>query len=183
MNPLLDFSGLPRFTAIRPEHVQPAIEQLIAEGRAAVAAAVADTARPTWDTFVRPLDDANERLSRAWGQVSHLNLVMNSPELRDAYNTMLPVLTEYYTEMGQDERLYAKYKAIRASSEYSQLSEARKKTLENELRDFRLSGAELPEAEKARFKTLQEELSTVSSRFNDNVLDPMSTSSPACPMT
>lgn len=171
MNPLLDFSGLPRFTSVRAEHVQPAIEQLIAEGRAAVEAAVAETTPPTWDNFVRPLDDAGERLSRAWGQVSHLNAVMNSPELRDAYNAMLPVLTQYYTELGQDERLYTKYKAIGASSEYSQLSAAQKKTLENELRDFRLSGAELPEAEKARFKALQEELSTLSSRFNDNVLD------------
>lgn len=171
MNPLLDFSGLPRFNSVRAEHVQPAIEQLIAEGRAAVEAAVAETAPPTWDNFVRPLDDAGERLSRAWGQVSHLNAVMNSPELRDAYNAMLPVLTQYFTELGQDERLYAKYKAIRDSSEYSQLSDAQKKTLENELRDFRLSGAELPEAEKARFKALQEELSMVSSRFNDNVLD------------
>jgi len=171
MNPLLDFSGLPRFNAIRAEHVQPAIEQLMAEGRAAVEAAVAQTVPPTWDNFVRPLDDAGERLSRAWGQVSHLNLVMNSPELRDVYNAMLPVLTQYYTEQGQDERLYAKYKAIRAGSEYSQLSAAQKKTLENELRDFRLSGAELPEAEKARFKAVQEELSTGSSRFNDNVLD------------
>ncbi|MBL8515401.1 MAG: M3 family metallopeptidase [Betaproteobacteria bacterium] len=171
MNPLLDFSGLPRFNAVRAEHVQPAVEQLIIEGRAAVEAAVVETTPPTWDNFVRPLDDAGERLSRAWGQVSHLNAVMNSPELRDAYNAMLPVLTQYYTELGQDERLYAKYKALRASSEYSQLSDAQKKTLENELRDFRLSGAELPEAEKARFKALQEELSTLSSRFNDNVLD------------
>jgi oligopeptidase A len=171
MNPLLDFSGLPRFNAVRAEHVQPAIEQLIAEGRAAVETAVAQTEAPTWDNFVRPLDDAGERLSRAWGQVSHLNAVMNSPELRDVYNVMLPVLTQYYTELGQDERLYAKYKAIRAGSEYSQLSEAQKKTLENELRDFRLSGAELSEADKARFKALQEEQSSVSSRFNDNVLD------------
>ncbi len=171
MNPLLDFSGLPRFNSIRAEHVQPAIEQLIAEGHAAVEAAAADTTPAIWDSFVRPLDDANERLSRAWGQVSHLNAVMNSPELRDVYNAMLPVLTQYYTELGQDERLYAKYKALRASGDYSHLSDAQKTTLEHELRDFRLSGAELPEAEKARFMALQEELSTVSSRFNDNVLD------------
>ena len=102
MNPLLDFSDLPRFSDIRPEHVAPAIDQLIAEGRATIERLAAQDSAPTWESFVEPLDDANERLGRAWSQVSHLNAVVNSPELRDAYNTALPKVTQYFAEQGQD---------------------------------------------------------------------------------
>ncbi|HEX9181270.1 MAG TPA: M3 family metallopeptidase, partial [Burkholderiales bacterium] len=171
MNPLLDFSGLPRFAEITPEHVTPAVEQLLADNRALVAQVEADTAPPTWDGFVQPLEDANERLARAWGQVSHLNAVMNSPELREVYNGNLPVITEYYTELGQNQTLFAKFRQLRASPEFAKLSPARKRIVENELRDFRLGGAELPEAERARFKEVQEELATLSSKFSDNLLD------------
>src|SRR4051794_5279000 len=97
-NPLLDFSALPRFGAITPAHVEPAIEELIANGRAAVARLGASPSNPTWESFVEPLDDANERLSRAWAQVSHLNAVMNTPALRDAYNAALPKVTQYFSE-------------------------------------------------------------------------------------
>jgi oligopeptidase A len=171
MNPLLDFSGLPRFADIRPEHVAPAVEQLLAENRALVARLLADANAPTWDGFMQPLDDANERLSRAWGQVGHLNAVMNSPELREVYNANLPKVTQYYAELGQNHGLYEKVKAIRNSSAYPALSDARKQIIEHELRDFRLGGAELPEAQKARFLEIQEALSTLSSKFSDNVLD------------
>jgi oligopeptidase A len=171
MNPLLDFSGLPRFGAIAPAHVKPAIEALIAEGRSVIERLASSSAQATWDSFVRPLDDANERLSRAWGQVSHLNAVMNSPELREAYNGMLPAVTQYYAEIGQDERLFARFKQIRASDEYERLTAEQKKALENELRDFRLGGAELPPAQKERFLELQEQQAAASSRFNDNLLD------------
>ena len=174
MNPLLDFSGLPRFGEIQPAHVQPAVEALIAENRALVERLVADDAvssiAPTWDNFVRPLDDANERLSRAWGQVGHMNAVVNTPELREAYNAMLPAVTQYFAELGQDDRLFRGYKAIR-DSEFDTLGAAQRQSLENELRDFRLSGAELPADKKARYLALKEELASLSSRFNDNVLD------------
>ena len=170
-NPLLDFAGLPRFAEIRPEHVEPAITQLLAENRALVANLMADETPPTWDNFMQPLDNANERLSRAWGQVGHLNAVMNSPELREVYNANLPKVTQYYAELGQNLGLYNKVKAIRNGAEYDSLKTARKKILENELRDFRLGGAELPDEKKARFLTLQEELSTLSSQFSDNLLD------------
>ena len=126
MNPLLDFSGLPRFAEIRPEHVTPAVEQLLAENRALVARLLADPAEPTWDNFMQPLDDANERLSRAWGQVGHLNAVMNSPELREVYNANLPTVTQYYAELGQNVGLFNKVKAIRNSAGYAALSDARK---------------------------------------------------------
>ncbi len=171
MNPLLDFSGLPRFAEIRPEHVAPAVEQLLSENRALVSRLLADPAPPTWESFMQPMDDANERLSRAWGQVGHLNAVMNSPELREVYNANLPKVTQYYAELGQNLGLFNKVKAIRNSAGYPALSDARKQIIENELRDFRLGGAELPDAQKARFLAIQEALSTLSSKFSDNVLD------------
>ena len=171
MNPLLDFSGLPRFAEIKPEHVAPAIEQLLNENRALITRLLADDSLPTWDAFVRPMEDANERLGRAWGPVGHLNAVMNSPELRDAYNSTLPKITAYYAELGQNLALFQKFKALRNSPEFAGLSAARKKIIENELRDFRLGGAELPDDKKARYLAVQERQSELSSRFSDNILD------------
>ncbi len=171
MNPLLDFSGLPRFAEIKPEHVAPAIEQLLDENRALISRLLADDSLPTWDTFVRPMEDANERLGRAWGPVGHLNAVMNSPELRDAYNSTLPKITAYYAELGQNLALFQKFKALRNSPEFAGLSAARKKIIENELRDFRLGGAELPDDKKTRYLAVQERQSELSSRFSDNILD------------
>ena len=171
MNPLLDFTGLPRFAEIKPEHVAPAIEQLLAENRALIARLLSDSAQPTWQNFVVPMEDANERVSRAWGPVGHLNAVMNSPELREVYNATLPKITQYYAELGQNLALFVKFKALRNSTEFAGLSAARKKIIENELRDFRLGGAELPDAQKARYLQIQERLAELSSRFSDNLLD------------
>ena len=171
MNPLLDFTGLPRFAQIKPEHVAPAIDQLLEENRALVARLLADSEQPTWQNFVVPMEDANERMSRAWGPVGHLNAVMNSPELREVYNATLPKITQYYAELGQNLALFGKFKALRNSPEFAGLSAARKKIIENELRDFRLGGAELPDAQKARYLEIQERLSELSSRFSDNLLD------------
>jgi oligopeptidase A len=168
-NPLLDFSGLPRFAEIESGHVAPAIDELLAQGRAAVAA-VTDAA-PTWEAFVAPLEDANERIGRAWGQVSHLHAVMDSPALREAYNANLQKITQYWTELGQNEALFGKYKALHASAEFSSLNSARKKIVENAVRDFRLSGAELAADKKARFAAIQEELAKLSAKFSENVLD------------
>ena len=168
-NPLLDFSGLPRFAEIEPAHVAPAIDELLAQGRAAVAA-VSD-APPTWDAFVTPLEDANEKIGRAWGQVSHLHAVMDTPALREAYNASLPKITQYWTELGQNEALFAKYKALQASKEFASLNGSRKKIVENAVRDFRLSGAELSAEKKARFAAIQEEMAKLSAKFSENVLD------------
>ena len=170
-NPLLDFSGLPRFTDIQPAHVGPAVDALLTENRALVACLAADPATPSWANFVAPLEDANERLSRAWGQVSHLHSVLDGPELREAYNAKLPEITQYYAELGQHEGLYAKFKAIAASPDYAKLSPAQKKIVDNELRDFRLGGAELPADKKARFMAIQEELAKLSAKFEENLLD------------
>ncbi|MDH4215556.1 MAG: M3 family metallopeptidase [Gallionella sp.] len=171
MNPLLDFTGLPRFAEIKPEHVAPAIDQLLAENRALIARLLGDRAPPTWQNFVVPMEDANERLSRAWGPVGHLNAVMNSAPLREAYNATLPKITQFYAELGQNLALFEKFKALRNSAEFAGLSAARKKIIENELRDFRLGGAELPQHKKARYLGIQERLAELSSRFSDNLLD------------
>ena len=170
-NPLLDFSGLPRFADFDPALVAPAVEQLLAENRTLVERVCAPGIPATWRDFVQPLEDANERLHRAWGVVGHLNAVMNSPELREAYNASLPRVTQYYTELGQHEGLHAKFKALRAAPEFGTLTPPQKKIVENELRDFRLGGAELPAADKARFKEINERMSQISSRFSDNLLD------------
>ena len=168
-NPLLDFSGLPRFAELKPEHVSPAIDELLAEGRATIAAVAG--AAPTWDAFVAPLEDANERIGRAWGQVAHLHAVLDSPALRDAYNANLPKLTQYWTELGQNQALFEKYKALAASAEFRSLSPARQRIIENAVRDFRLSGADLPAERKKRFAEIQEELSRLGAKFSENVLD------------
>ena len=170
-NPLLDFSALPRFDAIRPEHVTPAIRELIDENRRLIDAKVADPAQPTWDGFVAPLTEAGERLGRAWGVVGHLHGVFDVPEWREAYNAMLPEVSSFDAELGQNLALYEKYKAIREGTEYATLSPVRQRILDNEVRDFRLAGAELPDADKPRFKQIQEELSALSAKFQENLLD------------
>ncbi|MDO9469666.1 MAG: M3 family metallopeptidase [Nitrosomonas sp.] len=170
-NPLLDFSGLPRFAEIEDEHITPAIDLLLKENRAVVEKVRGDDRPPTWKNFVQPMVDASERLSRTWGQVSHLNSVMNSPQLREIYNENLPIITQFYAELSQDLLLFEKFKQLRGSGEFDQLTPTRKRIIENELRDFRLGGAELPSDKKQRFLQIQEELSSLSSKFNDNLLD------------
>jgi oligopeptidase A len=168
-NPLLDFSGLPRFSEIKPEHVGPATDQLLSEARAAMRQA--EGAEPTWERFVQPLENATERLSRAWGQVEHLHAVLDSPPLREAYNASLPKITQFWTELGQSQRLFEKYRAIKASTVFAQFPPARKKLVDNALRDFRLGGAELPAELKPRYAAIQDELASLSAKFSENVLD------------
>jgi len=169
-NPLLDFSGPPRFDAITPEHVAPAIDQLLAEAETAVKQA--EQVEPvTWDSFVVPLDDATERLWRAWGQVGHLQAVVNTPALREAYNANLPKVSRFGSALGQNLALYAQYKKLAATPEAAGYDEARRKVIDNALRDFRLGGAELDDAGKQRFSAIQEELSSLSAKFSQNVLD------------
>jgi len=171
MNPLLDFSGLPRFRAFKPEYVTPAVDELLTANRALIGQLATDPIAPTWDNFVAPLADANERLHRAWGQVGHLNAVMNSPELREAYNANLPKITQYFTELGQHQGLFGKFKRLEAAPDFARLSRAQRAVVEHELRDFRLGGAELPAGKKTRFLEIREQLSALSSRFSDNLLD------------
>ena len=169
LNPLLDFSGLPRFGELKPEHVAPAVDELLAAGRRTVERVLGATV--TWDAFVAPLEDANERIGRAWGQVAHLHAVLDSPELREAYNANLPKVTQYWTELGQNEALFEKYKQLAASPSFGSLPASRKRIVENALRDFRLGGADLPPGKKARFAAIQEELARSASKFSENLLD------------
>jgi oligopeptidase A len=170
-NPLLDLAGLPHFSAIRAEHVEPAVDATLTANRAAIERLLADVREPTWDSFVQPIEDMNERLGRLWSPVSHLNAVMNNEALRTAYNNCLPKLSDYGTELKQDERLYRAYKAVAARPDFAVLTPAQKKIIENVLRDFRLSGAELNATDKKRFKDIEQELSTRQSKFEENVLD------------
>ncbi|WP_291994239.1 M3 family metallopeptidase [Candidatus Accumulibacter sp. ACC003] len=170
-NPLLDFSGLPRFDVIVPSDVQPAISKLLGEGRALIERLTMDDVAATWTDFAAPLTDGLEPLSRAWGIVGHLHAVNDVPDWRDAYNRMLPEVSRFYAEVGQNLRLFAKYKAIAESSEYAGLSAAQRRIVDHEVRDFRLAGAELPEDQKPRFQAVAEELSQLAARFSENLLD------------
>lgn len=170
-NPLLDFSGLPRFDAVKPEHVAPAVHALLDENRALIEKLLKPETPATWADFVQPMIDAGERMGRAWGVVGHLHGVMDVPEWREAYNALLPEISAFYAELGQNLELFGKYKALRESAEYAKLSPAQKKIVDNEVRDFRLSGAELPDEQKPRFKEIAEELSALAAKFSENLLD------------
>ena len=170
-NPLLDFSGLPRFDTLVPGDVQPAIDKLLADCRALVDRLTADEVAATWANFAEPLADGFERLSRAWGIVTHVHSVNDIPAWRDAYNQMLPEVSRFYAEVGQNLKLFARYKAIAESAEYASLSAARRRIVDHELRDFRLAGAELAEDRKPRFQAIAEELAQLSARFSENLLD------------
>ncbi|MGB5079258.1 MAG: M3 family metallopeptidase [Burkholderiales bacterium] len=170
-NPLLDFSGLPRYASVRPEHIAPAIDRLLAENRALIAELTQESTVASWQTFARPLEDANERLGRAWGIVAHLHAVCDSPALRDAYNANLPKVTAYRTELAQNLDLYGKLKALRGSNEFGGLSQSRRKIVENDLRDYRLGGAELAPPQKLRFAEIQGELAALEAKYSENLLD------------
>lgn len=170
-NPLLDLSGLPPFKSILPGHVEPAIDTILADNRTNIASLLDSTATYTWDNLIQPLEDLTERLDRVWSAVSHLNAVLNSEPLRSAYNACLPKLSDYASELGQNVRLYQAYKQIATSIEYGMLDVAQKKIIDNALRDFRLSGIGLNSDDQARYKTIQQELSNLDNKFEENVLD------------
>ncbi len=170
-NPLLHTDGLPAFDAIRPEHVAPAVDALLAQANAALERAVGPEVPADYAAMSAVLDVATERLGRAWGAVSHLNAVADTPELRAAYNDSLPKVTEFETKLGADERVYAKYKAIAASPAAAALTAPRRKALANALRDFVLSGAELAGDAKARFVAIQERAAELEQQYREHVLD------------
>jgi oligopeptidase A len=170
-NPLLEPSDLPRFDAIRPEHVAPAIDALLADADDALERVIGDEVPADYDAVAAVLSVAIERLGRAWSAVSHLNSVADTPALRAAYNDALPKVTAFYTRQGGDARLYAKYKAIAASPRAASLSGPRRRVLSNSLRDFVLAGAELQGAAKQRYAQIQERLAELSQSYSEHVLD------------
>jgi oligopeptidase A len=167
-NPLLDMSGLPPFSRIFPEHVEPALDATLAECRARIAALTAGDGVPTWEGFVEPLEELDDRLSRMWSPVGHLNGVMNSDALRTAYNACLPKLSAYATEVGQNAALFHGYQAVAAQEH---LDSTQRKLLANALRDFHLSGVDLPADKQARYKEISQELSALTSKYAENLLD------------
>jgi len=166
-NPLLDFADLPLFDQIRPEHVAPAIDQLLAESEAALQKVTASDFPADWRAIARELDVATERFGRAWGAVGHLNAVADTPELRAAYNEAMPRVTAFWTRLGSDERLYAKYKAIDPAT----LDAEQRQALSNAKRNFVLGGADLQGAQKERFAQIQERAAELSQKFSENALD------------
>ncbi|MFN3303313.1 MAG: M3 family metallopeptidase [Roseateles sp.] len=169
-NPLLSTAALPEFAAIQPEHVQPAIQQLLAEAQAALDQAVKPDTPADYDTLSRILDTATERLGTAWGAVGHLNAVADTPALREAYNAMLPAVTEFYTALGANEALFAKYKAVMAA-QGAMLSAPRQQLLKHAIRDFVLSGAELQGQARERYAAIQERSAELQQKFSEHVLD------------
>jgi oligopeptidase A len=166
-NPLLSFDDLPAFDQIRPEHIEPATEHLLAQANQALETVTAPVFEAKWEAIASVLDVATEQLSRAWGAVSHLNSVADTPELRAAFNAALPKITEFYTRLGADERLYAKYKAIDPAT----LTPEQRQAHKNALRNFVLGGAELQGAARERFATIQELQAAASQKFSENALD------------
>jgi len=170
-NPLLQNSSLPVFSNIRPEHIVPGMTQLIAESRSNIDVLLANGGPFTWASLVERLEDIDDRINRAWSPVGHMNAVVNTDELREAYNACLPLLSEYATEVGQNELLYRAYKSIAEGPEFNALDTAQRRIIENALRDFRLSGVDLSPSDKQRFKEIAQELSRLGSQFQDNVMD------------
>jgi oligopeptidase A len=168
-NPLLEDYRLPPFSRIKPEHVVPAIDTLLQQNRDEIHRLLQNVAKPDWKNFVEPIEMLDDRLNRAWSPVSHMNSVVNSDALREAYNACLPKLSAYATELGQNADLYRAYKAVQEND--SSLDAAQQKMLENILRDFHLSGVDLPPAQKQRYREISERLSVLTSKFSENLLD------------
>ena len=170
-NPLLEKSELPPFSAILPEHVEPAIDQLLAAARQTIAERLQAGEVFSWENLVEPIETAEDALNKAWSPVSHMNSVVNSEAMREAYNNCLGKLSEYSTETGQNKALQQAYKAISDSAEFDSLDRAQQKIIRNALRDFHLSGVDLPTDKQARYKEISQQLSKLASQYEENVLD------------
>jgi oligopeptidase A len=171
-NPLLTFGrGIATYSEVKPEHIAPAIGFLLKYAQDAVDIASNSKTPSNWEKLAEPLEDATEALGRSWGVISHLNSIADTPELRAAYGEMLPEVTAFFSSLGQNLALYQKFKELKNSPQFAALNRAQQKVIENSLRDFRLGGAELSDAEKPRFSTIQDEQAVLGKAFSDHVLD------------
>lgn len=170
-NPLLNDQPLPAFKKIDVQHIEPALENILQDNRQQIKTLLANTQHYDWENFVYPLEQLEDRLSKMWSPVSHLNAVKNSSELRTAYNACLPKLAQYSTELGQNEALYQAFEQIKTNSVFTKLDSAQQKIINNQLRDFKLAGVSLSNDKKQQYLKLQTELSQLSSKFEENVLD------------
>src|SRR5882762_11524010 len=168
-NPLLGQQPLPQFLQIRPEHVEPAVREVLTENRARIEE-LASLPIPTFATFIEPLEELQHRISRTWSPVSHLNAVLNSDALRIGYNACLPLLSAYQTDLAQSEPLFRAYRTI-ADQEGAALAPVQRQVIEHAMRDFRLAGVGLPAQRKERFKSVMLELTQLQAKFEENVLD------------
>ena len=168
-NPLLSEQGLPAFSQVRPEHITPAVEAILDENRQWLSQRLKQEIEPTWDNLLYPLNENDNRLDRVWSPVSHLNAVMNSEALRVEYNSCLPKLSEYHTEIGQNQDLYQAIKHMHNNAD--DLDAAQIKVLDDALLSFKLSGIALAEKEQQRYGEIKKQLSQLSATFSDNVLD------------
>lgn len=170
-NPLLSITDLIDYASVRPEHVVPAVKSLAAQVGAALEKADAPSTPASWENTVEPLEKAVLAFGRAWGAVGHLQSVVDTPALRDAFNEALPIATDLFLRLSQDEKLCDKYRELAASPEFEELAPVRRRIVERELRDFRLSGASLPKVQRERVKAIGQELSQTSQKFSENLLD------------
>ena len=170
-NPLLSSAELPEFSKIKPEHIQPAVEQAIAKSRNAIEELLAKNSQYTWDNLIAPLEETDDELSKIWSPVSHMNSVLSTDEWRDAHDACLPLLSDYGTYVGQHQGLYEAYKSIHESADFAQLTQAQKMVIEHSLRDFELSGIGLDDSQKARYGEMVKRLSELTSSFSNQLLD------------
>jgi oligopeptidase A len=170
-NPLLELTGLPPFSIIKPGHVEAAMDEILAESRDRLVELLSESKQYSWDNLIVPINEMEDRMQRAWSPVRHMNSVVNTPEMREVYNACLPKLSAYHTELGQNEDLFRAYTQIRNSKEYGTLDEAQQKCIDDSLRNFHLSGIDLPGEKKERFKQIQQELTQLQSRYEENLLD------------
>ncbi|HEC58823.1 MAG TPA: oligopeptidase A [Methylophaga sp.] len=170
-NPLLENNVLPAFSAIKPEHVEPALNQVLEQAKQTVEDLLKNQQQPTWQSLVLPMEALDATIDKVWSPVSHLNSVMNSDELRVAYNACLPKLSQFGTELGQNEDLYKAYNALANSVAYDDLDIAQKKVIDNALRDFRLSGVELSQTDRDKFKQISQQLTELTAKFEENLMD------------
>jgi len=170
-NPLLEEHTLPLFSSIKPEHIVPAIEEIIKNNEAKMNELLENCSDPSWENIIEPLEELERLLNDAWSPVGHMNAVVNSPELREAYEKCLPLISEYSTKIGQNKKLYEVYKSLSESSDFESFPQSRQKIISDALRDFKLSGIALPEEKQKRYGELKKRLSELSSKFSNNVLD------------
>ncbi|WP_067515817.1 oligopeptidase A [Endozoicomonas ascidiicola] len=170
-NPLLENCELPPFSQLQPEHVRPAIEGIIHDNEKAISMLLASENNKGWTTLQEPIDQLDDRLGQAWSPVGHMNAVVNSEALREAYNSCLPLLSEYSTRLGQNRQLFEAYQSLKDSAEFNTLDKAQQKIINDNLRDFRLAGVALDDDKKQRFGDIKKQLSELTSKFSDNVLD------------
>ena len=170
-NPLLQATPLPQFSKIKPEHIKPAIEESIANCKKIISEVLVNNTQFTWDNLVAPIDEVDDVLSKLWSPISHMNSVVSSDDHREAYESCLPLLSEYGTFVGQHAGLFSAYQQLSESAAFKELNTAQQKVINNALRDFKLSGIALNEQDKKRYGEISTRLSELSSTFGNNILD------------